>query len=164
MSVLRTGAYRPTSNTGAKYSRDFRLLTSALSLKDLQSVLFSCIYFETHHRCYHSFHSAPVILPSLLLFLSLYQWILDLVHPHQVWFLSLGWNKSLKKKMNAWIQIEADPGSWTFRHARFLSCSVSFISSPPGSLFRASVFGEPVRALEHSGRSDDSSHPREART
>lgn len=46
----------------------------------------------------------------------------------------------------------------------FLSCSVSFISSPPGSLFRASVFGEPVRALEHSGRSDDSSHPREART
>lgn len=35
------------------------------SSEDLQSVLFSCIYFETHHRCYHSFHSAPVILPSL---------------------------------------------------------------------------------------------------
>lgn len=33
----------------------------------------------------------------------------------------------------------------------FLSCSVSFISSPPGSLFRASVFGEPVRRWSIQG-------------
>lgn len=41
----------------------------------------------------------------------------------------------------------------------FLSWSASFISSPPASLFRASVFGEPDRALEHSGRRGDSEHP-----
>lgn len=41
----------------------------------------------------------------------------------------------------------------------FFCCSTSFISSLPASLFWASVFGEPDRALEHSGGRGDSEHP-----
>lgn len=54
------------------------------------------------------------------------------------------------------LKLTQEVGLFFFLSIRFLSCSVSFISSPPGPLFRASVFGEPVRALEHSERSDDS--------